>query len=289
MSPWAHLKSAVSLTVITLNLVFWLGPVFALALAKLLPAARGGRVDRTMERVYRAAVAVDDWWLRHVIGIRWSRPRLGLDCARSYLVLSNHVSWTDILLVQSVIARDGPLVKFLAKRELLFVPIVGLICWAFDFPLLRRRSRPGEDDVARRWRDLEALREACRTLARHPAALMNFAEGSRFSEARRLDSGSRYRHLLEPRVGGLLTLVEALGGELEAVVDLTLIYPRSVSFWRFLSGAVPEVEILAEVIDPATLPRTREEASRWLETRWARKDAAIESARSRTLPPDGGV
>jgi len=281
MTLRAHCRSAASLLVITANLCFWLPPLIVLALAKLaIPTARD-RSERAMAWIYRTAVIVDDAWLERVMGLRWSRPELGLDPARSYLVLSNHVSWADILLIQSVIVRQGPLLKFLAKRELVYLPILGLIIWAFDFPILRRRSRRAEDEDARRARDLEALRAAGRRVQRSPAVLMNFAEGTRFSEAKRVQGGSPYRHLLRPRVGGFLALVEAVeqGQGVDGLIDLTLIYPKNVSFWAFLAGGLPEIEIRAERIDRASLPADRESASRWLAERWSAKDAAIAERR----------
>lgn len=294
MTLRAHCRSAASLLVITANLCFWLPPLIVLALAKLaIPAARD-RSERAMAWIYRTAVIVDDAWLERVMGLRWSRPELGLDPARSYLVLSNHVSWADILLIQSVIVRQGPLLKFLAKRELVYVPILGLIIWAFDFPILRRRSRRAADEDARRARDLEALRMAGRRVQRSPAVLMNFAEGTRFSEAKRAQGGSPYRHLLRPRVGGFLTLVEAVeqGQGVDGLIDLTLIYPKDVSFWAFLAGGLPEIEIRAERIERTRLPTDRESASRWLAERWSAKDAAIaerrDAARARGVSASSG-
>lgn len=280
MTLGAHLRSAASLLFITLNLAFWSLPLFLLGLLKLaLPPSRAV-VERAMAWIYRTAVVLDDLWLGRVMGIRWSVPDLGLDPERSYLVLANHVSWSDILLLQSVITRQGPLLKFLAKRELIYVPILGLVFWAFDFPILRRRSRGGGDDRERRRRDLEALHEACRSVRRSPAAIMNFAEGTRFAEAKREQTDSPYRHLLRPRVGGLLALIDAIGDDIDALIDLTLIYPGPMSFWGFLAGGMPEIEIRAARIDPKSLPRSQAEAGAWLADRWARKDAAIEASRA---------
>jgi len=280
MSLLEHVKSAASLLFITANLLFWAGPLFVLGLVKLfVPGLRDGS-ERAMAAIYRVAVRVDDWWLRAVIGIRWSPPDLGLDPERSYLVLSNHVSWSDILLIQSVIVGEGPLLKFLVKRELVWIPILGLIFWAFDFPVLRRRSRSGGDDDERRRRDLEALVEASRAVLQHPAAIVNFAEGTRWTEAKRVASKSPYRHLLSPRVGGFRTLIEALGPEVDALIDLTLVYPRNISFWAFLAGRAPKIGIVASKLDARSVPTTRKEASEWLAERWSQKDATIEHRRA---------
>jgi len=280
LTPLAHLRAAVGLVVISLNLGFWVVLALPLALAKLLWPGGRGAIERAMGGIYRAALWIDDLWLGRVVGIRWPRPALGLAKDRTYVVLSNHVSWSDIFVIQSIVVRDGPLLKFLAKRELLRVPIVGAIIWAFDFPVLRRQAKAGGDEAARRTRDLETLRAAADVLRDHPAAVMNFAEGTRSTEAKRVEQESPYAHLLIPRVGGFATLIEGLGEELEAVVDLTLVYPRPVSFWALLAGAVREIGVDAEVVPRARLPRGREDTIDWLLARWARKDAILAGAQS---------
>ncbi len=275
-----HAKSLASLTVITLNLVIWLVPLVLLSLLKLvLPGARG-RVDRLLDGVYRNAVRVDDAWLRGVMRIDWPRPELGVPREAVCLVLSNHVSWSDILVLQSVVSRDGPLLKFLSKRELLWIPIFGIIFWAFDFPVLRRRAKGRLDEATRRRIDAEALSAACEVLRRHPAALMSFAEGTRLTAAKHRASGSPYRTLLPPRVGGLAALRAALDGELRFVLDVTLIYDEGASFWAFLCGRVPCVGVDVERIPVEAVPREREALIAWLDARWARKDALIVAARA---------
>ena len=275
MTPGSHLLSALSLGFITLNLLVWIVPLVLLGFVKFVVPPIARSVDPLMDGIYRIAVRLDDFWLKRVLGIEWPHPVSGLQRSSSALVISNHVSWSDILLIQSVLVPHGPLVKFLAKRELVWVPIFGVIFWAFDFPMLRRRTRPGEDEQERRARDQAALVSACEVLRDRPAALVNFAEGTRFDEAKRIDSQSPFEHLLDPRVGGLHTLREAVGDQVETVIDLTLIYPRESSFWEFLSGAVDKVEVEAELIPTSSLPATREALREWLSARWALKDSRI--------------
>jgi 1-acyl-sn-glycerol-3-phosphate acyltransferase len=274
-----HMKSVLSLCVIIANLSLWVVVLLVLGCVKLLfPAARG-RVDRGMDAAYRAAVRVDDAWLRGVVGIKWDRPDSGLGRNETCLVLANHVSWSDIFLLQSVLAREGPILKFLTKRELVYVPILGIIFWAFDFPLLRRRARKGGDEAERRAADKASLLAACGVLRARPAALMNFAEGTRFTTARHVRSGSPYQHLLRPRVGGLHSVLEALAGEAETIVDVTLVYPPETSFWRFLSGRIERVDVELARFPTSELPRDRAALREWLEQRWQRKDARIQRSR----------
>jgi len=280
-----HLRSAMSLVVLTANLSFWgVGLVLLGLLKALVPASRGW-ADRRLAGAYRGAVAVNDAWLRRVIGLDWARPETGLDRDEICIVVSNHGCWADILLVQSAVTRDGPLLKFLTKRELLFIPVLGVIFWAFDFPLLRRGKRRGIDKAEQRRLDAEALASACDVVRTNPAALMNFAEGTRFTEEKRAKTESPYRHLLPPRVGGLAALIEALGDDATSVVDVSLLYPEPASFWRFLSGRTERIEIEVERIPMERVPLDRDAIALWLAERWQAKDDRIERVRSGAAVP----
>lgn len=282
MTVRQHLRAAICLAAITLNLTFW-----AVALLVLLPAKAAPRTRpwfrRAAARIYRAAVRVDNVLLRRISHASWRVRGLSLDPARPHIVLSNHRSWADILLVQSLIATHGPIVTFLCKRELLYVPIFGLIILAFDFPVLRRRGQRGIDAGRRRGDDRRRVTEAAAALLESPAAILSFAEGTRFTTAKR-DANRRdatdghgapgiapqYEHLLPPRAGGLAAMIEALAPGGGSIVDLTLAYPRPSTFWEFLGGAAGLVEVAWETIPIATVES--EETTDWLNGRWQRKE-----------------
>ncbi|MCY3928105.1 MAG: acetyltransferase [Acidobacteria bacterium] len=274
MTLHRHLRAAICLAGITLNLVFWV-----ILLLLLLPAKAPRRTRssfrRLANRIYRRAVRVDNALLRHVSGATWRCEELTLDPARPHIVLANHRSWADILIVQSVVATSGPIVKFLCKRELLYVPIFGLIILAFDFPVLRRRSRRGSDPAHRREDDRRRVTAASAALLDSPAAILSFAEGTRFTEAKREALGGPYEDLLPPRAGGLAAMIEALAPGEGTIVDLTLAYSRAVSFWEFLGGAAGPVNVRWETIPIADVPPER--AQEWLNDRWRRKDELLRS------------
>ena len=270
-----HLRAATSLAAIALNLAFWSVPLLLLLPAKAARRARP-RYRRLTHRIYRAAVRVDNWLLRRVSGAAWRFDELTLDPHRPHVVLANHRSWADVLLVQSVVATRGPIVNFLTKRELLWVPIFGLIVFAFDFPAVRRRSRPGADPASRREDDRRRVSEAAASLLDSPAAILSFAEGTRFTEARRRARGGRYARLLPPRAGGLAAILEALAPGGGTIVDVTLVYPGSATLWTFLGGAAGPVTIHWEKtpIEALAPERIRD----WLNERWRRKDELLAAA-----------
>ena len=274
-----HLKSSLSITVITLNLAIWVLVLLVLGTAKLLLPPLRARIDRQLAFIYRAAVRINDGWLRGVMGISWDCPEIGVAPDEICIVLSNHSSWSDILVLQSVISREGPLLKFVSKRELIFIPIFGVIFWAFDFPALRRTAKGNVDEQTRRRLDAEALDAACESVRRHPAAMMVFAEGTRFTEAKREAQSSPYRTLLVPRVGGIASIRAALSQNADALLDVTLGYPEGATFWQFLSGRVKTVEVEVDRIPLEAVPDSREALIPWLSERWQRKDARIEAVR----------
>ena len=310
MTARQHLRAATCLAAITLNLSLW-----ALLLLVLLPAKAAPRTRPWFRRaaagIYRAAVRVDNVLLRRISRASWRvrapgwrdpapnayefrRPAAGggtelnLDPTRPHIVLSNHRSWADIFLVQSLIAIRGPIVTFLCKRELLYLPIVGLIILAFDFPVLRRRAQRGIDAGRRRGDDRRRVTEAAAALLESPAAILSFAEGTRFTVAKR-DVNERvagdghgaptagiappYEHLLPPRAGGLAAMIEALAPGGGSIVDLTLAYPRPCTFWEFLGGAAGLVEVTWETIPIATVEA--EDVANWLNDRWRRKEESL--------------
>lgn len=273
--PLAPLVSLISFLVIVVNLALCSLPLIALSLIKLaIPAARPAAYA-TMARIYRAAVRVDDWWLQRVVGVSWNQPLGELDIGRTFIVLANHRSWLDVFLIQSAFAKQGLIVKFLTKREIVYLPILGLIVWAFDFPLLRRRARSGEDRQARRDRDRRSILEACKIARRSPAALLIFAEGTRFTTAKHRRLSSPYEHLLPTRPAGFTIAIEALSESIAGVIDLTLICPQRLDFWGFLGGTAEKLYIESSLFSPRQLPTTTAGLSDWLRNRWLLKDRRL--------------
>ncbi|MCY3795031.1 MAG: 1-acyl-sn-glycerol-3-phosphate acyltransferase, partial [Gammaproteobacteria bacterium] len=227
MRPAQHLKALAAFAAVSLNLLFWCAPLLVVLAVRLLAPKARPTAHRMGCAIYRWAVAFDDWWLKRVSGARWRCPRLDLDPESPCILIANHQSWADIFVLQSAVARRGPVIKFLCKRELAYIPVLGLIMLAFDFPIMRRRGRVDGSVEDRRRGDRERVRQACAVLFEAPAAMLTFAEGTRFGEAKRRRSVSPHRHLLRPRAGGFTAIVEALAPLEPPVVDVTIHYGRS--------------------------------------------------------------
>lgn len=272
MTVFRHLLASCSISFIAVNLVVWCVPLVFLSLLIVILPGRRGDLRVRMNWIYRAAVRADDWWFRTVLGYELRLSEAELSAEETCIIVSNHRSWTDIFLIQSAIASTGPIVKFLVKRELVWIPLLGIIFWAFDFPLLKRNAT-GEGEAERKEADRRRVVDACEVIRESPSAILSFVEGTRFSAAKREAMGSPFTYLLRPRPGGFAGLIEGLRDCAPVVLDVTLVYPDKRGFWRFLGGclAEPEIEIrrhsIAEIQD----------ARSWLTERWTEKDELIAS------------
>ena len=282
MTVRQHVAAAAALVAISVNLVFWCVPLIGLLAARTLAPAWRPRTQAAGEAIYRIAVVFDDWWLRRVSGARWQRPDVVCDHQTPHVVIVNHRSWADVFLVQSAVAKRGPIIKFLCKRELAWIPVLGLIFLAFDFPMLRRRASRGMPEPERRAADRERVRDACAVLRARPAAMLSFVEGTRFTPEKHARTSSPYRCLLPPKAGGLEAIIESLRGVEARVLDLTLVYPRTSAFWAFLGGAAGPIEVRADSFPlrevSAAGPRD------WLEGRWRAKDEILAGHRGESGP-----
>ncbi len=205
-----------------------------------------------------------------------------------YLVVSNHQTWTDIFILQMVYGQRLPPLKFFMKQELIWLPLIGIACYALDFPFMRRYSREFlEKHPEYRGRDLETARQRCERFRPTPTAMLIFVEGTRFTPEKHRAQQSPYRHLLRPRAGGIGFVLGAMGDQPHGLVDTTILYPDGTpTFWQFLCGNGRRVKVDIEHTElPVELTGgdyVRDETYRtriqtWVDELWRRKDARIDA------------
>jgi len=275
------IKGVLASLALGLNTVIGVGLLLPVALVKLLLPFDAVRrvVDPCLNAIATQWIAFNTRWMAWVGDTRWDVQGLeGLDPRGWYLVSSNHRSWVDILVLQRVFNRRIPMLKFFLKRELIWVPVIGLAWWALDFPFMQRRG--GASGV----RDLARARRACEKFSLVPTSVINFLEGTRFTPAKRAAQQSPYTHLLKPKVGGLATAVATLGSQFHKLLDVTVVYPDGApTFWTLLSGQLRAVTVRVEQREiPAELlagdygdTSFRRNMQDWINGMWADKDALI--------------
>jgi 1-acyl-sn-glycerol-3-phosphate acyltransferase len=300
---FAPIVGACASVLLALNTLLWVPPLLVLAVLKLLLPIAGIRrvLTSALLSIAESWIAGNNAWMRLTQRTTWDVQGLeALERKHWYLVNANHQSWVDVLVLQRVFNRRIPLLKFFLKRELMWVPFMGLAWWALDFPFMRRHS---EDYLQKhpemRGKDLETARKACLKFAHQPTSVMNFLEGTRFSPAKHRQQHSPYKHLLKPKVGGIALALNTLGERFTAILDVTIVYPEGApTFWQFLCGRVPRVVVRVRSVpvperllqtDVVTDPRERVAFRRWVNEMWRDKDAVIEEVLGAAQPVQAGA
>lgn len=284
----APVKGVLSFLLYLVNTVALCTPLFVVAFLKFVIRFRWFRnmCDRVLIGIALAWISVNRFNSRLFSRIEWDiRGVSNLKMADWYLVLSNHQSWVDILVLQSVFQHRIPFLKFFIKKELIWVPILGLAWWAMDFPFMRRYSRKFlEKNPHLRGKDLEVTRRACEKFRHLPISVTNFVEGTRFTPAKHQHQASPYRHLLKPRAGGVAFVLGAMGDQMKQIVNVTIVYPDGAdNFWGFISGRIRRIIVDVEVIpitddlkgDYFEDAEFKERFCGWLNRLWGEKDVRI--------------
>lgn len=276
------IRGTLAFAFIALSSVFWCTLIFCLGLIRpLFPKQRRIAVGTRMVRAMAGWVVCAGWMLRALRITRIHETSNEATADRTlrpdawYIVVSNHQTWADILVLVVTLYGRIPQFKFFTKRELIWVPFIGPAMWFLEFPYVRRYSREQlAANPALREHDRQATLKACTGFGQRPTSVLVFLEGTRFTSAKRDAQGSPYRSLLNPRTGGFATVIENMADRLEAVVDVTIRYPGGAPpFWDFLCGRSPDVEIDIRAL---SLPSAnRDAANAWVNRQWAEKDARL--------------
>ena len=241
-------RLALLFLLIAASTVLHVVPLLLIALVKaLLPSDRVRRASNPLlTGLAESWIGVNNWTMDRFTDTRVHlQEDAPLQPGGHYLVLANHQSWVDILVLQKVFNRRIPLLRFFLKRQLFWVPLLGLAWWALDFPFMGRYT---PKQIARRpelaRRDIEATRRACEKFRAIPVAVMNFVEGTRFTPAKHATQGAPFKHLLKPKSGGVAFVLDAMGEGLHAILDVTIAYPAGrPTLMDLLANRIPEVRV----------------------------------------------
>lgn len=126
-----------------LNTLVLFGPLMVFALLKLvLPGRLRDYASGAVMWIAETWAEIDKLIFASCIPTRWDiRGGEGLREDTSYLVVSNHQSWVDIPALIQTLNRRTPFFKFFLKKELIWVPFLGLAWWALDYPFMKRYSK----------------------------------------------------------------------------------------------------------------------------------------------------
>jgi 1-acyl-sn-glycerol-3-phosphate acyltransferase len=227
---WISLASIWTWLVLGLSILLWL-PLMALIRLVTAPFDSGRYwVGLFFRQLARVTVTANPLWKFRTSGVRLANPR------RPYVVVSNHESFTDILLI-SLLPWE---MKWMSKIEILRIPVLG---WdmklAGDIPVDRGDRRSA----------VKALQLSRAVLARR-VSVMIFPEGTRSPDGEMLPfKDGAFRLAVD---AGVPILPLALAGTRTALRKHD---------WRF-GKAIAEVRVLEPVettgLTTADIPALRD-------------------------------
>ncbi len=274
----------------SINTILCIIPLYLVAMLKwLVPGKRWATTcNRLLNGIAGGWISINNIALLLLNRIRWDiQGTEYLEPDGWYLVLSNHQTWADIFVLQKALHRKVPLLKFFLKKELMWMPLLGPAWKALDFPFMKRYSKKYlEKHPEMAGKDLEITRKTCEKFKTLPISVMNFVEGTRFSDRKHRSQDSPYVHLLRPKAGGIALVLAAMGNRMRHVLNVTIAYPGGAKgFWAFLCGNVREISVRVESLfiqeeligDYFHDPAFRERFQQWLSSVWADKDRLLDS------------
>ena len=209
-----------------------------------------------------------------------------LDKDNWYLIVANHLSYLDIVLMIEFAADRIPAPKFFLKKELIWLPFVGLGAWALDMPFMRRYSQAYiAKHPDKKGMDIATTKKYCEKFKTQPTTVINFVEGTRFTPQKHAQKGGEFTHLLPPKAGGIAFTLATMGDLFTNILDVSLMYPenRRHPMVEMLSGCMKKIVIDVKVLEvPAEAQGDyfedesfRQRFQAWLNRLWTEKDQRI--------------
>jgi 1-acyl-sn-glycerol-3-phosphate acyltransferase len=285
----SFVKGLIFIFAVIINTVFWVPILLLFSLIKLLVpfAVINNYLSQFLIWIANNWILLNTY-IHHILyGNKTEVIGLeDLDINDWYLVISNHCSAADIPILQSIFRNKIPFLKFFLKKELIYVPLLGLAWWALDFPFMRRFSAEYlAKNPHMKGRDLEVTKKACEKFKDYPISVINFVEGTRFTQIKHAKQHSKFKHLLKPKSGGIGFVLGSMGEQMTYLIQVSIKYsPKAPSAWEYMSGNYDKVVVKVNKLKiPETLKGRnyitdmpfRKELQDWLNDLWLQQDERL--------------
>jgi 1-acyl-sn-glycerol-3-phosphate acyltransferase len=285
------MKLIITYLLFLLNLLWIIPFLYPCLLIKILP------FQITRSFADRILVAIGETWIQNnyrlsklMYGIEFDIEGLDnkeISMDKSYLIVSNHQSWADIYVIQSILNRKVPFIRFFIKDSLKWIPILGQAWYGLDFPFVRRSKREDlikNPELANQ--DLMNVRKVVSKFKNKHFCILNFVEGHRRTPERlkKLKKKNPYQYLLRAHSSGISVVATELKDQLHGILDLTLLYPEDKStFYDLMKGGVRKIKVVIKFlpiqvvpieINPEFAPISRK-MKRWIDEQWLNKDKIL--------------
>lgn len=285
-----NMKGVFSISYILLNTLIGYPFLLTASFLKLIIPFHFSRkiFTRILINIATTWIAINNFLFSKILGIRINVTGENEFLRKEwYIVLSNHQSWSDIVVLQMIFNGKIPLLKFFIKKQLLWVPLLGIAWWALDFPFMKRYSSEFlKMNPSMKGKDIEITRKACEKFKYSPVSVMNFVEGTRFTPEKHKKQKSPYKNLLKPKAGGTGFVFTAMGSMLHSILNVSIKYPEmDYSIWSFLCGRVHRVSVHIDKLpitdellgDYENDPHYRKFFCEWINDLWHEKDQVLSS------------
>jgi 1-acyl-sn-glycerol-3-phosphate acyltransferase len=202
------------------------------------------------------------------------------------ILLIRHASILDTLLPCTYVQRPYRFhVRYVLKQELLFDPCIDIVGNALPNYFVDRTGNTAAE--------LDGVRRLTEGLGRD--AVLIFPEGTRFSAEKRqraldrlasegsslLEAAGALTHVLPPKAGGVLTLLDALPN-----VDCVFVAHAGLETFAkissLLDGAVVGSSVRVKLwrVQGSDIPKREDERLRWLYAQWTKVDLFVKNSAS---------
>ncbi|WP_407877709.1 acyltransferase [Francisella sciaenopsi] len=261
-------------------------PVFIFSLVKLLIPIKSIRYFCTSAVQYSVSL-----WVSFVILIAkfFSPTKIEveqnkeLDKNGSYLIICNHKSWLDTFVLMMIFHKKIAFPKFFMKFQVFFIPVLGLIAWALEFPAMKRYKKEYlKKHPEKKGEDLKKTVEYCKKLSSRPTTIVNFVEGTRYTSQKALKSA--YKNLLNPKAGGIAVILKSLSDRMVGVLSTTIVYDNpKQTLWDYMIRKTKKIKVKVDFIPISEVPMgdyftsetDKEYFQVWLNKLWQTNDEYI--------------
>lgn len=261
-------------------------PIFTFSLAKLLIPIKRIRYFCTSAVQYSVSL-----WVSFVILITklFSPTKIDfeqdteLDSTGSYLIVCNHKSWLDTVILMMAFHKKVAFPKFFMKFQIFFVPVLGLIAWALEFPAMRRHSKDYIiQHPEKKGQDIRKTFEYCKSLSVRPTTIVNFVEGTRSTSSKL--KNSNYENLLNPKAGGIAVILKSFSDRMTGILNTTIVYDNpNQTLWDFMVRKTKKIKVRVEFIPVSEVPlgdyfndeKDKRNFQNWLNKLWQNNDLYI--------------
>lgn len=282
----SHINAFINFLELIINTVFWTIPLILISLLKSITPFKACKkfYSNVMHWISENWIAINNAFFSATHTVEWKIDGVkNLNQFKSYFIISNHQSWVDILVLQKIFNRRIPFPRFFIKKQLHWIPFLGQAFQALDFPAMNRYSKDYlKKYPEKKGKDMLVTQQACRKIAKNNVSLINFLEGTRFTDEKHRSQKSPFNHHLKPKAGGLAFALEAFEGKINTLLDVTIIYSqKNVTLWSYLRGQVPKIVVsVKERVIPKDLlegdysndPQFKEKMQNWVNQIWIEKD-----------------